>query len=192
MPSSNSEAYYLIFDLCGRSAAGQHDTAIVQEGTMKNCMVSAAGGVLVGMLLMGLIVWFTMPSLMLITHKSSRSYDDTVAVLGEALQKKQDWRVLTVNDYQKSTAAFGVMERVGSVNVCNPRYASKILADDKDRGVTAFMPLGLGVYEDKKGQVFVSTLSIGLLGKMFGGTISKVMGIADRDLCEVVDSVTAR
>ena len=159
---------------------------------MKNCMVSATGGVLVGMLLMGLIVWFTMPSLMLITHKSSRGYDDTVAVLGEALQKKQDWRVLTVNDYQKSTAAFGAMERVGSVNVCNPRYASKILANDVDRGVTAFMPLALGVFEDKKGQVYVSQLNVGLMGMMFGGTIADVMGMAGKDLNEVVASVAAK
>ena len=159
---------------------------------MKNCTLSAAGGVLVGMLLMGLIVWFTMPSLMLITHKSSRGYDDTVAVLGEALQKKQDWRVLTVNDYQKTTASFGAMERVGSMNICNPRYASKILANDADRGVTAFMPLALGVYEDKKGQVYVSQLNVGLLGMMFGGTIAEVMGMAGRDLNEVVVSVAAR
>lgn len=159
---------------------------------MKNCMLSAASGVIVGMLLMGLIVWFTMPSLMLITHKSNRGYDDTVAVLGEALKKKQDWRVLTVNDYQKTTAAFGAMERVGSMTICNPRYASKILANDADRGVTAFMPLGIGVYEDKKGQVYVSQLNVGLLGMMFGGTIADVMGMAGKDLKEVVASVTAR
>ena len=159
---------------------------------MKNCMLSTAGGVIVGMLLMGLIVWFTMPSLMLITHKSSRGYDDTVVALGEALRKKQDWRVLTVNDYQKTTAAFGAMERVGSMNICNPRYASKILARDADRGVTAFMPLALGVYEDKKGQVYVSQLNVGLLGMMFGGTIAEVMGMAGKDLNEVVASVAAR
>ena len=159
---------------------------------MKNCMLSTAGGVIVGMLLMGLIVWFTMPSLMLITHKSCRGYDDTVVALGEALRKKQDWRVLTVNDYQKTTAAFGAMERVGSMNICNPRYASKILARDADRGVTAFMPLALGVYEDKKGQVYVSQLNVGLLGMMFGGTIAEVMGMAGKDLNEVVASVAAR
>lgn len=159
---------------------------------MKNCMVSAAGGVLVGMLLMGLIVWLTMPSLMLITHKSSRGYDDTVVALSEALQKKQDWRVLTVNDYQKTTAAFGTLERVGSMNICNPRYASKILANDADRGVTAFMPLALGVYEDKKGQVYVSQLNVGLMGMMFGGTIAEVMGMAGKDLNEVVASVAAK
>lgn len=159
---------------------------------MKSGVLNAAGWVLVGMILMGLFVWFTMPSLMLIKHKSSRGYDDTVAVLSDALKKKQDWRVLTVNDYQKSTAAFGAIERVGSVTICNPRYASKILANEVDRGVTAFMPLGIGVYEDKQGQVYVSQLNVGLLGMMFGGTISDVMGMAGKDINEVIASVAAK
>lgn len=159
---------------------------------MSKSITQAAGWVLVGMVLMGLIVWFTLPSLMLVKHKSKLNYDETVAALSAALKKKQDWRVLAVNDYQKSTAAFGALERVGSVTVCNPRYASKILANDEDRGVTAFMPLGLGVYEDKKGQVFVSQLNAGLLGMMFGGTIADVMGMAGNDLNEVVESVAAK
>jgi len=152
----------------------------------------AAGGVLVGMVLMGLVVWFTMPSLMLIKHRSNRSYDDAVAILTEGLQKKQDWHVLKITDYQEMTAGFGAIERVCSVNVCNPRYASKILADDANRGVTAFMPLAIGVYEDKKGQVFVSQLNVRLLGMMFGGTIAEVMGMAGADLNSVVASVAAK
>jgi len=152
----------------------------------------AAGGVLVGMALMGIIVWFTMPSLMLIKRRSNRSYDDTVATLSEGFKKKQDWRILKINDYQESTAAFGAMERVCSVNVCNPRSASKILADDANRGVTAIMPLAIGVYEDKKGQVFVSQLNVKLLGRMFGGTIADVMGGAGTDLNEVITSVAAK
>jgi uncharacterized protein (DUF302 family) len=159
---------------------------------MKKGALYAATWVLVGMVLMGLIVWFTMPSLMLVKHKSNRSYDETIDVLSEALKKKQDWRVLTVNDYQKSTAAFGAIERVGSVSICNPRYASKILANDADRGVTAFMPLGIGVYEDRQGNVYVSQLNVGLMGMMFGGTISEVMGMAGKDINEVVASVTEK
>ena len=159
---------------------------------MTKSVLHAAGWILVGMILMGLIVWFTMPSLMLINHKSNRSYDDTVAVLSEALKKKQDWRVLTINDYQKSTSAFGAIERVGSMSVCNPRYASKILAADRDRGVTAFMPMAIGVYEDKKGQVFVSHLNVRLMGMMFGGTIADVMGMTGKDFNDFVVSVAAK
>jgi uncharacterized protein (DUF302 family) len=159
---------------------------------MTKSALRAVCWVLVGMILMGLIVWFTMPSLMLIKQKSNRSYDDTIATLSETLKKKQDWRVLTINDYQKSTAPFGAMERVGSMNVCNPRSAAKILADDANRGVTAFMPMAIGVFEDKKGQVYVSQLNVGLLGMMFGGTIADVMGAAGKDLNEVVASAIAK
>ena len=148
--------------------------------------------VIVGMTLMGLIVWFTMPLLMLVKHRSSLSYDETVTALSETLTKKQDWQVLNVNDFKQRTKDFVTLERVGSIDICNPRYVSKILADDKNRGVTAFMPLDLGIYEDKKGQVFVSQLNVGLLGKMFGGTISEVMGTAEKDLSELVNSVTSK
>jgi uncharacterized protein (DUF302 family) len=159
---------------------------------MTSGVLLAIGGVFVGMIIMGLIVWFAMPALMLIKHRSNRSYQDAVAILGEALQKKQDWRTLKINDYQESTSAFGSIERVCSMNVCNPRYVSQILKDDANRGVTAFMPLAIGVYEDKKGQVFVSQLNVGLLGMMFGGTIAAVMAKAGKDLNEVVASVAAR
>jgi uncharacterized protein (DUF302 family) len=168
-----------------------HDD-FAQEGKMTTNALVAVGGVLVGMVLMGLIVWFSMPSLMLIKHRSSRRYDDTVAMLSEGLKAKPDWRILKVNDYQESTAAFGAIERVCSVNVCNPRYASNILADDANRAVTAFMPLAVGVYEDKKGQVFVSELNVRLLGMMFGGTIARVMGMAGKDLSAVIASVAAK
>ena len=156
---------------------------------MNTSIIQVVIWILIGMVLMGLIVWFTMPLLMLIKHRSKLSYDETVTVLSEKLIKKEDWRIIIVNDYKKSTEAFVTLERVGSVTICNPRHASKILADDKNRGVTAFMPLGLGVYEDKKGQVFVSKLNIGLLGKMFGGTISEVMGKAGKEINEIVESV---
>jgi len=159
---------------------------------MNKSIIHAVVWMLVGMVLMGLIVWFSMPSLMLIKHKSKLSYNETVNVLSETLKKKQDWRVLTINDYQKTTAAFGAMERVGSMNVCNPRYAAKILGDDANRGVTAIMPMAIGVFEDKKGQVFVSQLNIGLLGMMFGGTIADVMGIAGKEISEVVESVSTK
>ena len=157
---------------------------------MENYM--AVVWVLVGMALMGLIVWFTMPSLMLVKRKSNRNYEDTISALTEALKNKQDWVVKVVNDYQKSTSNFGPIERVGSMNICNPRYASKILANDADRGVTAFMPLALGVYEDKQGQVYVSQLNVGLMGMMFGGTIAEVMGMAGKDISKVVETVTGK
>ena len=156
---------------------------------MKNRAISTVVWVLIGMALMGAIVWFAMPSVMLIKRPSLHSYDETIALLNQSLASKGDWRVMAVNDYQKATATFGAIESTGSLSVCNPRYASRILADDADRGVTAFMPLAIGVYEDENGRVYVTRLNVGMLGMMFGGTISDVMAMAGTDLSEVVDSV---
>jgi len=156
---------------------------------MNKHTLHSIGWLVVGMLLMGVIVWITMPSLMLVRHKSSHGYDETVAILSETLKQKQNWKVLKVNDYQEATKDFGPIERIGSINICNPGYASKILAAESDRGVTAFMPLSIGIYEDKSGQVYVSQLNVGLMGMMFGGTIAEVMGSAGSDVSEVIESI---
>ncbi len=155
-------------------------------------ILQTLGWVLLGMVLMGLIVWVVMPRMMLITHKSQRGYAETLAALDEAVKTNQDWKVLAVNDYQQATAPFAPLEHVGSVNVCNPRYASATLSADTNRIVSAFMPLAVGVYEDKKGQVYVTEINAGPMGRMFGGVIAKVMGKAGHDLDEMIASATAK
>lgn len=154
----------------------------------------AVAWVIVGMVLMGIIVWFTMPALMVIQHKSPRDYQATVAALEKAVAARQDWKIPTISDFQKSIneAGHGPIDKVGSIALCNPRYASRILADPKNRKVTAFMPLAIGVYEDGEGQVYVSQLDVGLMGMMFGGTIAEVMGVAGKDLSAVIAAAVAR
>ncbi len=159
---------------------------------MISAIIQAIGWIILGMSLMGLIVWVAMPRMMLVTRKSRRSYAETLAALNEAVKGKADWKVLAVNDYQQATAPFASLERVGSVNVCNPRYASTVLTRDSNRIVSAFMPLAVGVYEDRKGQVYVTEMNVGLMGRMFGGVIAKVMGMAGRDLDEMVVAATGK
>jgi len=158
---------------------------------MRNSALSAAGWVLLGMVLMGVATWFAMPRLMLLDRVSAHDYEQTISRLSTDLAARADWRVLAVNDYQKSVAAFAALPSVGSVSVCNPRYASRILAVADNRGVTAFMPLAIGVYEDDRGRVHVSRLNVGLVGMMFGGTIAEVMGDAGGDLGRIVDAAAA-
>jgi hypothetical protein len=89
-------------------------------------------------------------------------------------------------------AGHGPIDKVGSIALCNPRYASRILADANNRKVTAFMPLAIGVYEDGKGQVYVPQLDVGLMGMMFGGTIAEVMGVAGKNLNAVVAAAVGK
>jgi hypothetical protein len=52
------------------------------------------------------------------------------------------------------------------------------------------MPLGIGVYENKEGEVYISELDVGLMGMMFGGTIADVMADAGKDVKDIIDSAT--
>ncbi len=149
-------------------------------------------GVLCALLAMGIAVWLTMPKLMLIRRRSDRSYAQTIQALTEYIPKLPDWRLKLMNDYRETTSPFGTLEPTCSMNVCNPRLAYDILSEEANRGVTAIMPVAIGVYEDKKGRVFTSQLNVGLLGMMFGGTIARVMKSAARDLHTILSSVTTQ
>jgi uncharacterized protein (DUF302 family) len=149
-------------------------------------------GIVLGFLVMGGVVWIAMPKLMLIKRRSDRSYPEAVQILTESLQKFPDWRLKLTNDYQETTAPFGKLEPICSMNVCNARLAYDILSEEGNRGVTAIMPVAIGVYEDKKGQVYTSQLNVGLLGMMFGGTIARVMKLAANDLNKIISSAIAK
>jgi uncharacterized protein (DUF302 family) len=150
--------------------------------------------IVVGMVLMGLIVWKVMPRMMLIQHKSSKNFDETIVAISEAIIKKNDWEMLGVNDFQKGIrqGGYGEMNRIGSIAICNPRQASRILADDGNKKVTAFMPIEIGIYEDKSGHVHLSELNIGLMGKMFGGTIARVMSDAGKEVKDLISAVAQK
>ena len=68
------------------------------------------------------------------------------------------------------------MTPVKILSVCQPDDAHKILSEDENKMVTAIMPCRIGVYQTGDGKTYVSTMNIGLMSKMFGGTIAEVMG----------------
>lgn len=160
---------------------------------MASKAVRAIWWMLVGMAIMAAAIWILMPSMMLKVHDSPLSYDATVAALQAQIDARQDWKVAYTYDFQLNIAEAGQgpVERVGNVALCNPRLASKILATDDDKKVTAFMPLGVGVFEETDGKVYVSELNVELLGMLFGGTIAEVMAEAGGDVSEIIASVTA-
>jgi uncharacterized protein (DUF302 family) len=149
--------------------------------------------IVVGMALMGIAVWVLMPSMMLTVHQSPLGYEATVSALQAGIDGRQNWKVAYTYDFQRNIedAGHGPIDKVGSVALCNPLLAARILDDDANRKVTAFMPLGIGVYEDSDGTVYVSELNVRLLGMMFGGTIAEVMAEAGGDVSEVIAAATA-
>ena len=160
-------------------------------------MVKRAGRAILwmlsGMIIMGAAVWFLMPSMMLAVHESPLGYQETIDALKTSIESKAGWKAVDTYDFQRNIhdAGHGPIDNVGAVALCQPLYASRILAAKDNRKVTAFMPLGIGVYQDGDGNVYVSELNVGLLGMMFGGTIAEVMADAGKDISDIIAMTTA-
>lgn len=132
-------------------------------------------GLLLGIALTAGAVWLLMPGFMVVEHESKLDFDTTVAALEKAV-KAEGWVVSGVADMQKPLAKHGVTfpRRVKVVKLCHPRYAGSVL--QTDRQMAALMPCSIAVYEDDDGTVRISKMNTGLMGKMFGGNVARVMG----------------
>jgi len=149
-----------------------------------------AGAFIAGMLVTGAAVWLIMPKLMLVTHISK--YDDvdkTCDALKTAIEA-EGWSCPAVRDMNASTAKFGVQltRDVRIVELCKADYAKEVLADNPE--VSTLMPCAWGVYKNGD-TVYITGMNLGLMGKMFGGMIAKVMGgKASRDEQAILSHVT--
>lgn len=134
-------------------------------------------GFVCGMVLMGIVMWTVMPNMMLNIHKSRLSFEETVSAINKSALER-GWKVPKIYDIQKSLMEAGHkdMTKIKILSICQPTHAYNILKDDENKKVTAIMPCRIGVYESQDGQVYVSEMNIGLMSKMFGGTIEEVMG----------------
>jgi uncharacterized protein (DUF302 family) len=141
----------------------------------KSLLAGGLVGALAGAALCGLVIFRTMPSLMIVTHESELGFDETVAALEKSIQQ-QGWVVSSVMDMNKSMAKHGVEfePRVKLVKLCNPEYAKSVLTTD--RYVSPLMPCTFAVWEDDDGKVHLSKMNMGVMAKMFGGNIAEVMG----------------
>jgi uncharacterized protein (DUF302 family) len=133
-------------------------------------------GIVVGILVTAVGVWVAMPRLMLTTHESR--YDDVETTCQE-LKKAAEaagWVVPAIRDMNASMAKQGVQHEgpVRIVELCKATYAHEVLSDNPE--VSTLMPCALGVYAGGDGKVYVSGMNMGLMGRMFGGTVGEVMG----------------
>ncbi len=139
------------------------------------------GGVIVGAVLVGLIGWSMMPKLMLTTHQSRYdSVEETCKQLKIAI-KNGGWQCPAVRNMNKAMIKHGVTfaEPIRIVELCNAKYAAAVLKTNPE--VSTLMPCAWGVYKGKDGKVYITGMNMGLMGKMFGGNIAKVMGGAVAD-----------
>ena len=139
-------------------------------------MIAAGGGLVLGIAICAVTMFAMMPKMMLTVHESRfGTVDETCAALEKAIEEG-GWSCPGVRDMKKSMAKYGV-EFPGEariVELCKADYAKKVLTTNPE--VLTLMPCAWGVYKGTDGKVYISGMNMGLMGKMFGGTIAEVMG----------------
>ena len=70
----------------------------------------------------------------------------------------------------------GDLPPVRLINLCQANHAFNILQEDANKVLSVMMPCTISVYEKTDGKTYVGTMNAGLWGKMFGGTVARVMG----------------
>ncbi len=133
-------------------------------------------GLLLGAGITVLVGWQAMPGMMLTVRESTYpDVDRTCEELKEAIEAN-GWDCPAIRDMNKSMAKHGVRfdRPVRIVELCKADYAKRVLSTNPE--VSTLMPCAWGVYEGPDGKVYISGMNMGLMGKMFGGTIADVMG----------------
>ena len=130
-----------------------------------------AGGFVAALILL----WALMPGMMIMTHESPLSVDETVARL-ETRAGTLGWSSPGTLDLNRSLAKHDVSlgPQVRVLQLCQPQYARDILVEE--RHVSSLMPCGVAVWEGDDGKTYVSKMNTGVMGKLFGGVIADIMG----------------
>lgn len=109
--------------------------------------------------------------------RSPLGFDETVAALEDGAMAADGWSTPGTRDLNAMMAKHGVQfaPRIKLVEMCKAPYAAEVLQDD--RRIATLMPCAVAVYEDDEGDVWYSKMNVGLMGRIFGGTVGRVMGL---------------
>lgn len=155
----------------------------------KTTIFTAIGAFAAGILLTGILMWTSAPSIMMLEDESPYDFATTVEVF-EAEVAAGGWSVLQVHDMQEILAGHGHdVAAVKIYELCSSQYSAEILALDDERIVSPLMPCRVSIYEKSDGSVYIARMNSDLMARPFGGVISEVMQVAAVETEVVIESV---
>lgn len=156
---------------------------------MKKTIITAAAGLVAGLVLTMAVVWFSAPALMLKEDVSRYDFAESLQVF-EQTALANGWKIPTTHDMQKTMHSFGKDVLAGYVfELCHPVHAYEILSRDNERIVMSMMPCRVAIYERSDGKVYVSRMNTSLMGKMMGGVVPRVMKQASAESEQIINAL---
>ena len=144
----------------------------------KSAAINAILGFVLGVALLGVVGWTTMPTMMINEAVSPYGLEETVQMIQDNA-RAQGWVVSGVKPLHKSVKKHGGPDilPVMLIELCEPNHAASILGNDADRLISVMMPCTITVYNKADGKTYIGYMNAGLMGQMFGGNVAKVMGV---------------
>jgi uncharacterized protein (DUF302 family) len=152
-------------------------------------MVKFIGGFLIGIILLGVVMFFKAGSFMFREVESPYSVEETAARIQRNIQRLENrgWKLSGLRDPSKAVAATGTnVMPVLLVEACSTKYSAPLLKEDATRVLSILMPCTITVYKKDNGKTYIGLMNAGLMGKMFGEKVGTIMGEVQKDQAEFV------
>ena len=132
-------------------------------------------GVIGGVALAAVGMVVAMRSMMITVKPSPHDLATTISLLEKGIADA-NWSLVDSKRLNQNLEKHGVSfaPQVHLMKICKAPYAAQVLKDA--RRMACLMPCTVAVYETDGGQVHISKMNTGLMGKVFGGTVARVMG----------------
>jgi uncharacterized protein (DUF302 family) len=127
----------------------------------------------------GILLKLTFLKLFILKSQSPFDFDTTVSKLKENI-KAEGWLVPTSYNYQKMIldAGYNDINRHEVIELCTPKWASKLLSKDETKQLSVMLPCVFTVFQRTDGKVFVAWMNNSFMARFIGGFIGSVMGPA--------------
>jgi len=141
-------------------------------------------GVVVGAVAVALVMVEVMRRRMVTPLRSPRSFEETCAAVERVVPGTEGWSFpMEPLDMHAKLSAKGFtpanLRRARSYFICKPAFAQKVLQARPE--MCAIMPCSWSVYELTDGSVYLAKMNIGMMARMFSGTVGSTMGLVARD-----------
>ena len=146
-------------------------------------------GLLSGIIISGLLLFFVFPKLMFTVSESKFNFDQTTEILTESV-KENNWNLSHQYDLQQTMAKHGhEVKPVKVFSICKPDIAIRVLGSDNDRHISSMMPCRVAIYEKADGKTYIARMNASLFAILLGGKATAVMGDAGTGSENILKSV---
>ena len=155
----------------------------------KKVIVPALAGVFIGVIITILIIVSSAQSMMLKEKQVHHNFEEAVELI-ETTVKLEGWTIPAVHNMQATLTNFGHdIKKMKIFEICHPDLAYQILSRDDERIVSSMLPCRISVYEKSDGNVYVSWMNLGLMGKLMKGGVPGVMAEASHTTEQIVNAL---